>query len=831
MIRVRDLPLRRKVALVLLATCAAALTLTCFALGVYDFVALKQALARDIGVLAEVLGANSRAALAFRDEEAASRVLATLTAEPQVVAAAVYDARGIRLARYLRSGTEAELSEAPEPTGHRFDATRLLVFRTVLLDGRQIGTIHLHANLEGVYERLRLLAVVAALSLAGTLLVAGVLSPRLQRTVSRPILNLAETARRISEHRDFSLRAAQEGRDEVGQLTAAFNEMIGGIESRERALRETNEALSRENAERLAAESRVQAQLASLELLNRITRAIGERQDLPSIVQVVVGSLEDDLPIDFGSICYHDAAGAALIVASSGVRAETLAQAMGLTPGARIALDTNGLSRCIRGHLVYEPDTREAPSPFARLLAEHGLHSLVAAPLQFESSVFGVLFAARRQERAFSSNECQFLRQLSEHVALVAHQAQLYGALQQAYDDLRQTQQAVMQQERLRALGEMASGIAHDINNAITPVALYADLLGEEPELGDTAREYLEIARQGIHDVAATVGRMREFYRAREPQLELHAVKVNPLLQQVIELTRPRWSTIPLQRGVVIRIRADLAPQPLAVLGVESELREALVNLVFNAVDALPDGGTITLRTRLDRGEPGGPATAAPDRVLIEVVDNGVGMDEETSRRCLEPFFTTKGEQGTGLGLAMVYGTLQRHSADIEIESSPGVGTTVRLTFGVPGEPAAEPSLGQPAPAPAARLRILAVDDDPLVLRSVSHALTLDGHQVHSARGGQEGIDAFRAALEREEPFAAVISDLGMPHVDGRAVASAVKESSPATPVILLTGWGQRLLFEGGVPPHVDRVLSKPPKLGELRMALAECCRPRGGEA
>jgi CheY-like chemotaxis protein len=204
------------------------------------------------------------------------------------------------------------------------------------------------------------------------------------------------------------------------------------------------------------------------------------------------------------------------------------------------------------------------------------------------------------------------------------------------------------------------------------------------------------------------------------------------------------------------------------------------------------------------------------------VGDSGVGMTEETRRRCLEPFFTTKGERGTGLGLAMVYGIAQRHSAEIEIESTPGNGTTIRMLF--PELTCTQPG-ADPEAVPDAirsRLRILVVDDDPLLIKSLRDALEADGHTVTTANGGKEGIDAFQESLDRGEQFAIVITDLGMPYVDGRKVSSAIKAASPATPVVLLTGWGQRLVAEGDIPPHVDRVLNKPPRLRDLRTALAE---------
>jgi PAS domain S-box-containing protein len=581
--------------------------------------------------------------------------------------------------------------------------------------------------------------------------------------------------------------------------------------------------IARDTTDRKLAEVKVQAQLARLSLLQQITRAIGERQDIQSIFQVVIRTLEEHLPVDFCCICLYDPAENCLIVTSVGAHSEALAMELAMTEQARVEIDENGLSHCVRGRLVYEPDISEVRFPFPERLTRGGLNSMVAAPLLVESKVFGVLIAARQQAGSFSSGECEFLRQSSEHVALAAHQAQLYSALQQAYDDLRQTQKAVMQQERLLALGQMASGIAHDINNAISPVALYTEsLLEKEPGLSPRTRSYLEMIQRSVDDVGRTVARMREFYRQREPQLMLIPVDLNLLASQVVDLTRARWSDMAQQRGIAIEVRTELAPDLPAIMGADNEIREALINLIFNAVDAMPDGGPLTLRTRVVE-EKGPHSAESPARKFaqVEVGDAGIGMDEDTRRRCLEPFFTTKGERGTGLGLAMVYGTMQRHSADIEIESEVGKGTIMRLSFAIPTTPAVAAAASAAAGAVPPPLRILVVDDDPLVLKSLRDALEGDGHGVTTADGGQAGIDAFLAAQTQDNPFPVVITDLGMPYVDGRKVSSAVKTAAPGTTVLMLTGWGQRLVADGDIPPHVDRVLSKPPKLRELREALA----------
>jgi signal transduction histidine kinase/ActR/RegA family two-component response regulator len=610
---------------------------------------------------------------------------------------------------------------------------------------------------------------------------------------------------------------AEQRRREI--LGVANDDLEGRVSSRTRDLALAVEALESEVAQRKNTERRLQTQLERLNQLDEITRAIGERQDLHSIFQVAIRSLEDSLPIDFGCVCLYDPVTEVPTVSCVGVRSEVLATELAMTEQARIDIDQNGLSLCVRGQMVHEPDVSEVNFPFPQRLWRAGLGAMVAAPLLIENKLFGILIAARREPNSFSSGDCEFLRQLSEHIALAGHQAQVYAALQRAFDDLRQTQQSVMQQERLRALGQMASGIAHDINNAVSPVALYTELLLQrEPNLSDRTREYLEITQRAIEDVAHTVSRMREFYRQQEPQLMLVPVDLSRLVQQVQDLTRARWSDMPQQRGVVIHLHTELAWDLPAVAGIESEIREALTNLVFNAVDAMPEGGTLTLRTRMAQH-----ATSNSPRVQVEVVDTGVGMDEDTRRRCLEPFFTTKGERGTGLGLAMVYGVAQRHSAEIEFDSTAGKGTIARLSFPLPVPDAADGlDLAVLPDAVPSRLRVLVVDDDPLLIKSLRHALEAEGHDVTTADGGQAGIDTFLAAEMRGQPFAALITDLGMPYVDGRKVAAAVKAASASTPVILLTGWGHRLMAEGDVPPCVDRVLNKPPKVADLRMALSD---------
>ncbi len=616
----------------------------------------------------------------------------------------------------------------------------------------------------------------------------------------------ADTARRMSAEEELlSINEALEVR----------------VAARTAELEAANTDLRREIGVRQAAEGSALLQLERLGLLQRITRAIAERQDLASIFQVVVRSLEEHLPVDFTALCSYEAHTGVLTVNRVGARSEPLALELAMSESSRIEIDRNGLSRCVAGELVYEPDIAAVPFPFPRRLTRGGLHSMVCVPLMVEQrgTVFGVLVVARRVVDGFSAGEREFLRQLCDHVSLAANQARLHDSLRQAYDDLRRTQQAVLEHERLRALGQMASGIAHDINNAISPVSVYVDaLLTHEKGFSARARDQLGIIQRAVDDVANTVARMGEFYRKRPAQLTLAPVSVNRTLRDVLDLTRARWSDIVQQRGVVVEAGIEAADDDPEVMAIEGELREALVNLVFNAVDAMPGGGRLTLRS-------GRVTRAGSHRVFVEVADTGVGMDEETRRRCLEPFFTTKGERGSGLGLAMVYGIAQRHGADLEIVSALGAGSTFRILF--PAAVAApQPIVNAPGASVPRSTRILLIDDDPLLLTSLGEVLKHDGHEIHTANGGKAGIEAFLDALDAGRAFPVVITDLGMPHVDGRAVAAATKAAAPGTAIFMLTGWGQRMIEEGETPEGVRAVLTKPPRLAELRRCLAACNAP-----
>ncbi|MEW6304359.1 MAG: ATP-binding protein [Verrucomicrobiota bacterium] len=831
----QNISIKRKQMLIIMLTSSVALLMATAAYVVYEVVAFRQAMKRDLSSQAAFIAEHVKVALSFERPDEAETSLNALRVRERIVAACVYKDDAI-VARYPRSHQNRALWPAkPGPDGFHFESDRLELFQPLISDGNRVGTIYLQSDLKELDERLQRYAGIVGLVLAASLLVSLFLSIRLQRVISEPVLHLADVARTVSEQKNYSVRAVKQGQDELGALIDGFNEMLTQIQERDAALQkgrddleqrvvERTRELQQEIGERSRAEGEARQQLKRITLLNQITHAIAERQDLESILLVVLHQLEDHLPIDFGTVYRVDAQADTFNTLVRGPRSQPLAAQLGMPSIVPIA--QTPFRPCLKGELVYVPDGTQLSLPIAQKMSAAGLCSAVAVPLLVESKVFGVLIVVRRMVNGFDPAECEFLRGLSAHVALAVHQARLHQDLQKAYDDLRQTQQAIMQQQRLQALGQMASGIAHDINNALSPVIAYTDLLQRsEHNLSDHAQKWLRNIHTAGEDIAQIVARMREFYRRRDERETLVQVQLNDVARQVVELTRPRWRDIPQSLGIVVEMQTELDPDLPEITGNGSELREALANLILNAVDAMPGGGKLTLRTCREQRAFGDGAQGKP-RVILEVADTGIGMNEETRRRCLEPFFSTKGQRGTGMGLAMVYGIMERHEGKIEVESQPGRGTTMRLIFPV-HKAVAGVAADLPEAAALPPLRILCVDDEPLLRDLLRELLASDGHKVETADGGDAGLAAFEAARQRGETFDVVITDLGMPYVDGRQVARTIKHASPATPVLMLTGWGTMMKSDGDLPAQVDDVLSKPPKINELREALRRATQQR----
>jgi len=392
-------------------------------------------------------------------------------------------------------------------------------------------------------------------------------------------------------------------------------------------------------------------------------------------------------------------------------------------------------------------------------------------------------------------------------VAEIAGHRESEQRLKHVLGELRDSQQRVIRQERLRALGGMASGIAHDFNNALVSVLGLSELLLRHPEdLEDKqkTKHYVEMINTSAKDAGDIVNRLREFYRHREGGEVFGMVDLNRLIEEAISLTQPKWKAQAEAKNISITVEKELQNIPL-VAGNAGELREVLTNLIFNAIDAMPRGGTIVVRTHSDDRQ-----------VTLEVSDTGTGMTDEVRQRCLEPFFTTKGDRGTGLGLSMVYGIVQRHHGTVDINSEVGKGSTFIIC--IPHQPAKPQSVlpSQPMKAPQ-HLHVLVVDDEPMVRTIIREYLARDGHAVEVADDGRDGLEKFRKGQ-----FDLVVVDRAMPNMSGDQVATAIRSINPTVPVIMLTGFGAMMKDADEKPTAVDLIVGKPVTINDLRAAITE---------
>ena len=468
-------------------------------------------------------------------------------------------------------------------------------------------------------------------------------------------------------------------------------------------------------------------------------------------------------------------------------------------------------------------------SPFAHpvLLERSTYRAVFAEPLLYGDRLLGVLVVNHLgRDRTFRPEDRHFFRLLADQAAIAIENARLFAEANRSYQELQRAQEELIQSEKLRALGQMAAGVAHDLNNILAAALGQVQLLRmgyTDPILQDR----LATVEKAVTDGAHVVRRLQDFAR-RRTRTPLVPTDLAATVLEALEITRSRWRDEPQRQGHVVEIRTALEGLP-PILGHAAEVREALTNLILNAVDAMPQGGALSLSARrippTSRGheppdgtveDPDGRSPDSPSGwVELSIADTGTGMSEEVRRRIFEPFFTTKGLRGSGLGLSVVYGIMERHEGQIEVQSAPGKGTQVNLRFRIADQP---PESAKAAPPfRLAPLRILLVDDDPAVRETVGSLLRTLGHEVLEADGGATAI-----ARLAERPPDLVMTDLGMPEVTGWDVARAAKARVATLPVILMTGWGDQATTGDTTPGLADRLLAKPFRLEELTRALAE---------
>ena len=561
--------------------------------------------------------------------------------------------------------------------------------------------------------------------------------------------------------------------------------------------------------------------LARITTVNAITTNVAEVHDVESIMDTATSQLADLLPADHAcGLLLNPDSGDFVVVSVAGSH-----QPHPLKLNSR-TFDSTVLRPGPSGGGHDLSDANADLDDFARRFAASGLHSVVGHTLSANGETYGAIILGRTDAGSLGPAEVELMNAVGVSVAQAIYGARLVDDLRSMNAELVETQQQVMQQARLRALGQMAGGIAHDINNALSPVVGFSDmLLQRTADLDEHSKKLLQLIRLAALDISRIVERMRQLYRDREEsEIELEPVDIKQIVRETIELTRPRWRDHSGSGGE-IRISTDFARALPPIHGVDTEIREALTNLVLNSVDAMPDGGRITIAGYVLPEPALGDDASRPEQVVIDVIDDGIGMSAETATSAIEPFFTTKGEHGTGLGLPMVQQVMQRHSGTVTIHAGEKIGTTVRLSFPVESTAAERRPRATPGESITATLKVLVVDDEPMLRMVVEEMLTSEGHSVSVAAGGPEASRLVSLAYKSGTPFDVVVSDVEMPVLNGRMLAEFIERESPDTDVILMTGWTDTQIDIEAISTRVVGLLQKPPRLADMTALMAVVAR------
>lgn len=453
--------------------------------------------------------------------------------------------------------------------------------------------------------------------------------------------------------------------------------------------------------------------------------------------------------------------------------------------------------------------------------------SLICLPLAVRGDVIGVLNLSHENRHAFTEGDLHGLTVAANQIAMMLDNADNYQRLcrtnlelegkllketvhlEETSEELEQTRSSLVQAERLSALGQMASGVAHDFNNTLAGIIGNVQIMldhVDDPEV----KERLEAVELAALDGAATIKRIQEFSRVNR-DTDFEPVAINDLINDTVKITSPIWKDQAQKRGISISMEFDFDDVP-NIRGNAPELREVLTNMLINAVEAMPVGGTIKLST-----------WAEGDRTFMAMTDDGDGIPDSVRDRLFDPFFSSKGPTNSGLGLSVAYGIVCRHEGNIEVVSSEGEGTTFTLDF-----PSTDEAASKAEPATENRETgkevILVIDDDDSVRKVLVAMLEHLGHEVVFAADGASGISRLK-----EQSFSMVLTDLGMPGMSGWEVAHAVKDQSPQTPVVLITGWGREICAREASDNHVDYVLPKPFQLTNISSMIEDVKLQRAG--
>ena len=778
--------IQRKLTFVIVCTSLVGLSLACLSFDLYERISFRAAMTSELSVLADTLGANTAASLAFSDRKSAQDMLGALRAERHIVAACLYDSRGAVFAEYRREGISSEYAMPPrQEDGAHFEKDALTLYRTVSLGGEKAGAIAIVSDLGALQAKIRQYTEISIVVILFSVLATYLVSSRLLRLITEPILHLAQVATRVTANEDYAVRAMPRGEDEVGALIGSFNQMLERIQERDKDLQGAKGEL----------ELRVQLRTQELQLeVNERMRA----EETLSEERKVLRALIDNVP-DF---MYVKDAESRFVVANA-----SLAHSMGMKNPEQ---------------LLHRTDFDFYPK------------ELAGAYYRDEQSVIRTKQALFNREEECSDINGNRIWLLTTKVPLYDKNGRVTGVagigrdithLKKTQEEMKKAREAA--EAASRAKSEFLANMSHEIRTPLNGVMGMTDL-ALDTELTAEQREYLETVKMSGDSLLTVINDILDFSKIEAGKIDLEALDFN--LRESLETTLKTLAMRADEKG--LELLCEVAPEvPEMVRGDSSRLRQIVVNLVGNAIK-FTDTGEIAVKVQLESRE-------GTDCICrFTVADTGIGIPENKRESIFEPFSqadtsTTRKYGGTGLGLTISTRLVQMMGGKIWVESEMGKGSQFHFTVRLGAADAKEIKLGTIAPPELLRgVKVLVVDDNRTNCRILEGMMGRWQMKPVSVNGGASALALLSAAREAGEPFGLILTDMHMPDMDGFALVEQIRqrpELATAT-IMMLTSAGHRGDAARCQELGVAAYLLKPIRQSELREAVARVLGAREHE-
>lgn len=803
----KHLSITRKQTLIIVLTSAVVLVLASGGFVLSDRLMVRKAMVRNLHALASVLGNNSTGAIDFNDAKVATEVLSALQSEPHVVAACIYKKDGTIFATYPGQMTRDHFPPFEQANfGHHFERTRLYLTKPIMQQQDQLGSIYLESDLSELSQRFRQFGGIVVVVLLIAMFVAFLMSLRLQRLISRPILKLVQAIRTVSVQEDYSIRVPKENEDELGVLTDNFNHMLDQIEIRDKALlqartdleqrvRARTRELQEEVAERTRAEKALVSGSERLQKVNVCLLGLNENHNA-NIHQLI--SLCGEL-MGADAVLYERLQGDMLCTIDHwhlppGYKLRDTAEGHMCTSVIRqnsdsVVLITNLESTA---YVTSDPNVRA-----------HKLKTFLGYVVRSERQVLGALCVLYATDYLPGEDEQRLLGIIASAIG--------------NEDKRKQSEEQFRHAQKMEAIGQLAGGVAHDFNNILASIMLQLGLLKEGQALTPQIQTSLKELEYDAERAADLTRQLLMFSQRK-------TVKMIPL--DLNKIQTDLYKMLKRILGEHIELVFKPSPHPLWIEADAGKIQQVVMNLCVNARDAMPQGGRLTIATRLvdvdDAMAVGKPEVYPGSFACLCVTDTGCGMEEHVLGRIFEPFFTTKETgRGTGLGLSTVYGIVRQHHGWIEVSSETGKGSEFLVYF-----PALNraPNESRDTHAPAVQHgkgTILLVEDDPTVRKFAVQSLRHLGYHVLECANCTE---ALKLWTEHGPVVDLLFSDMIMPGgINGLELAESLKQMSPKLKVIISSGYSIETSRMGVSWEQDITYLPKPYSVGLLATVVRKC--------